>query len=64
MSACVEGVVDSGVGGEEPLGRGLGFESKLLSLPFSDGQVGVFRPVILSLFAVMMDMREAEFGQS
>jgi hypothetical protein len=64
MSGRAEGVVDSGVSGEEPPNRGLGLESKLLSLPFSAGKVSVFRPVILSLLAVVMDVGEADFGQA
>ena len=56
MAGCVEGVVDGRVGCEKPLGRGLGLESLLLALPFPDGKVRVFGPVVLALFAIMMDM--------
>ena len=43
----VEGVVDRGVGGEEPLGGGLGFETLLLPLSSSDRQMRIFDPVVL-----------------
>ena len=35
----------------------------LLPFSFSDGQVGVFRPVVLPLFAVVMDVEKTQFGQ-
>ena len=62
-STRVEGVLDRRVGCEEPLCRGLGFEPLLLSLPLANGEVGVFRTVVLPLFAVVVDVGEAEFGQ-
>ena len=63
MPGRVEGVVDRRVAGEEPLGGRLGFEPLLLPLPPSDGQVGVFRSVVLPLFAVVMDVGETKFSQ-
>ena len=63
MAGGVEGVVDSRVGGEKPLGGSLRLEPLLLPLSLSDGQVGVFRPVVLPLFAVVMDVGKAEFGE-
>lgn len=45
MGLDVEGVVDGGVAGEEPLGGALGFELLLLSLSSSNGPGGTaFRP--------------------
>jgi hypothetical protein len=42
MAGGVEGIVDRRMGGEKPLGRGLGLEAHLLSLAFSDRQMAVF----------------------
>ena len=46
MALDVEGVVDRGVGGEELLGGGLGFETLLLPLLSSDWQAGVLDPIV------------------
>jgi hypothetical protein len=62
MPGGVESVLDRRVGCEEPLGRRLGLEPLLLSLALADGEVGVFRPVILPLFAIVMDVGKAEFS--
>ncbi len=43
MGLQVEHVVDGGVGCEETLSRGSGFELLLLSLPPSNRQAGAFR---------------------
>ena len=43
----IEDVVDGGVGGEKPLGRGPGLELLLLSLPPPDRQMRVLRPITL-----------------
>ena len=48
MSLDVEGVVDRGVGGEETLGRALGFEALLLPFSSSDWQMGILDPIVLS----------------
>ena len=48
MTLDVEGVVDGTMGGNETLGVALGLEPLHLSLSSSDGQVGIFRPVIVS----------------
>ena len=59
----VEGVVDRGVGGEEPLGEWLALEELLLALSSPDRQVGVFDPIVLPESARAMDMVEAEFSK-
>jgi hypothetical protein len=48
MTLGVEGVVDGGVGGEKALGGSWTFEALHPSLPLSDGQVRVLRPVVLT----------------
>ena len=63
MPGRVEGVVNGRVCGEEPLSGSLGLEPLLLPLSFADGQMGVFGPIILSLFAVVMDVGKAQFGE-
>ena len=44
----VEGVVDGGVGGEEPLGGALGLEPLHPPLSSSDRQMRVLRPIVLA----------------
>ena len=46
MALDVEGVVDCGVSGEEPLGGGLGFEPLLLAFSSSDREMGVLNAVV------------------
>lgn len=48
MALDVEGVVDGGVDGKEPLGRTLRFEPLLLSLPPSDRQMGILGAIVVS----------------
>ena len=62
MALDVEGVVDGGVRGEEPLGGTLGFELLLLSLPSPDRQVGVLRPIVLPQAAWPVTIRAADFA--
>lgn len=63
MSLDVEGVVDRGVGGEEPLGGGLALEALLLPLSSSDWQMGVLHPIILPQPARSVEIAKAEIVQ-
>ena len=63
MALDVEGVVDRGVGGEETLGRGLGFEALLLAFSSSDRQVGVLDPVVFLQPARLVDLSPAELSK-
>ena len=60
MSLDVEGVVDRGVGGEEALGRRLGFEALLLSLSPSDRQVRVLSAVVFATAPRPVQMPEIQ----
>lgn len=59
MTLNVEGVVDRGVGGEESLRGGLGFEALLLSFSSSDRKVRVLDPIVLA-----KPSRSVNFGQA
>ena len=52
----VEGIVDGRVGGNEPLGLPLGLEPLHFPLSSSDGQVGIFNPVVVAQSAGLVEM--------
>ena len=58
----IEGVVDGGVGGEKPLGRGPGLELLPLSLSPPDRQVRVLRPIIFRHPARSMAIHQAQIA--
>ncbi len=59
----VEGVVDRGVGGEESLGGGLGFEALLLPFSSSDRQMEVFDPIVLPQPTRAVNLGQAKFSK-
>ena len=64
MALDVEGVVNRRVGGEESLGRGLGFEPLLLSLSSSDRQVRVLCSIVLPKPAGSVQVAQIQLIQS
>lgn len=63
MMLDVEGVADFGVGGEESLGGGQGFEALLLLFSSSDWQVRVLDPIVLSEAAWAVNPGHAKFSK-
>jgi len=59
----VEGVVDGGVCGQEPLGGALALEPLLFSLPSSDDQVRVLHPVVVTQSARPVAVPAAQLPQ-
>ena len=58
-----QGVVDRRLGGQEPLRRGLRLEPSLLAFVFSDRQVAVLCPIVLSQPTGTVKVLQAQFAQ-
>ena len=62
VSLAVEGIADGGMVGGKTLGRALALELLLLSLPSSDGQVGILGAIFLAHAALSVTACEPEYN--